>query len=241
VLQTPVSMTSAAGTNSATGLTQIQRFFIGGESFGPMPAAVQDIGALPSSLDGIIGLSFLQQFAAVELDFKAGIISLYKDVRALPERTNMVADSQMRMLGSLGIFTTDVYLGDRGPVSMLVDTGAACTLLNWKGVADLGLSRDSKQLSPLNVPVGAMGSDNIAIQLSHRLNVSSKLQLGCKDGLAGVALGEAGRLTIDIGQIPVIDNLQSQGVGGILGVDALMRCSVVRVSFRQPTKITLYR
>ena len=32
-------------------------------------AACQDIGALPSGLDGILGLSFLNQFACVDFDF----------------------------------------------------------------------------------------------------------------------------------------------------------------------------
>ena len=32
-------------------------------------AACQDIGALPSGLDGILGLSLLNQFACVDFDF----------------------------------------------------------------------------------------------------------------------------------------------------------------------------
>ena len=40
---------------------------------------------------------------------------------------------------------------------MLFDNGASSTLLNWIGVQELGLSK------------GAIGSDNIAIQLTHRL------------------------------------------------------------------------
>jgi predicted aspartyl protease len=238
---TPVTMTGAGGVSQATGLTQIQKLSVGGTaaaSFGPMPAVLQDIGGLPSSLDGILGVAFLSQFAAFELDFRQGIVSLYQDSAAIPPRSNetIIADAKMRMLGSLGIYTVDVYFGGRGPVSMLVDTGAACTLLNWKGVADLGVSRDSQQLSRIRTPMGAMGSDNVAIQLTHRIHVSSTLCLGdCNK--QGISLAGS-RLPVDIGQIPVIDGLP--GVGGILGIDALMRCGIVRISCRQPLKITLF-
>lgn len=58
---TPVTMTAAGGSASNTGLTQLNRFKLGKNTYGPVPAAVQDIGALPSSLDGIMGLSFLNQ------------------------------------------------------------------------------------------------------------------------------------------------------------------------------------
>lgn len=238
--QTPVTMTGAAGVSQATGLTQIDRFTVGNRSFGPLPAAVQDIGGLPSSLDGILGLSFLSQFAAFELDFRSGSISLYPDKSSLPSRSDetILANAKMTMLGSLGIFTVPVYLGGRGPVQMLVDTGAACTLLNWRGVSDLGLSVDSPKLSRIPIPTGAMGSDNIAIQLSHRLFVSSAMCVG-GTSLAGISFAGAQRLSIDVGNIPVIDRLP--GVGGILGADSLMRCGVVRISCKEPPTIALYQ
>lgn len=238
-LQTPVTMTGAGGTSAATGLTQLQLFSLDGSDakFGPLPAAVQDIGALPSDLDGIIGLSFLSQFAAADLDFRQGTISLFRTAADVPKlaKHDLIAESDMRMIGSMGIFTVPVFFGGRGPVQMLVDTGAACTLLNWKGVGDLGLDRTSKQVQSI-AAMGAMGSDNVAIQLTHRLNVSSQLTLGPRSTtkLAGVSLAGHNRLSVDIGEIPVIDSLLSQGVGGILGIDALMRCGVVRLECRSP-------
>lgn len=237
---TPVTMTGAGGTSATTGLTQLQCFRVGGESFGPLPAAVQDIGALPASLDGIIGLSFLNQFAAVEMDFRQGLLSFFRKPPSQRSDLKIVATSDMRMLPRLGIYTTDVHLGGRGPVRMLVDTGAACTLLNWKGVAALGLSRDSNFISRLQSPMGAMGSDSIAVQLTHRLNVSSKLDLGHpSSNNPGLSLSKSTRLSVDIGSVPVLDNLESEGVGGILGVDALLRCAVVRLDFRSPLSLTL--
>ena len=137
------------------------------------------------------------------------------------------------MIGSLGIFAVPVYLGGRGPVDLLVDTGASCTLLSWKGVGDLGLSATSSAVKPLTTRMGAMGSDNVALELTHRLHVSSKLQLGSTTAPEeGLSLAGESRLPIDVGRIPILESLASQGVGGILGVDVLMRCSAVRFSCR---------
>jgi Aspartyl protease len=244
-LTNPVTMTGAGGISQAGGLTQIPRFTIGNENkgnrtaFGPLPAAVQDIGGLPRAVDGIIGQSFLSQFPAFELDFLQGQLLLYRNKAAVPSRANetMIAHATMKMLGSLGICTVPAFIGGRGPVEMLVDTGAAHTLLTWKGVADLGLLRDSPQLSRIPIPTGAMGSDNVAIELSHRLFVSSVIQIGERN-LPGLVLAGA-RLSIDIGQIPVINGMP--GVGGILGADVLMRCDIARISCREPFMISLFQ
>jgi predicted aspartyl protease len=253
-LSTPVTMTGAGGTVGATGLTQLSKFSIGGESFGPLPAAVQDIGALPSVLDGIVGLSFLNNFAAVDMDFANGKLSLYKRGSDLPDissdqTSTLVARGTMEVLPQLGIYTVDVTLGSRGPVKMLVDSGAANTFLNWKGVEDLGLSRtDDSFLQRLSKPMGAMGSDNIAMQLTHRLGVSSTLKLGNgkssidNSSLPGLSLKETKRLKIDIGDIAILDNMRGQNVGGILGIDALMRSTCVRTIFDGPKKeILMYQ
>jgi predicted aspartyl protease len=248
-LSTPVTMTGAGGTTGATGLTQIEQFSLGGETFGPLPAAVQDIGALPSSLDGIVGLSFLSQFAGVDLDFCNGQVSLYKRGSQLPELSekSLVAQGTMMLIPQLGIYTVDVMMGTRGPVSMLVDSGAANTFLNWNGVNALGISKtedtNSSPLQRLSSPMGAMGSDNVAMQLTHRIHVSSTLGLGRAAGgsLPGLSLKDSKRLAIDIGDIAILESMRSQNVFGILGIDALMRCSSVRMVFNGPKKeIFLY-
>ena len=97
--------------------------------------------------------------------------------------------------------------------------------------------------------MGAMGSDNAVMQFTHRLHVSS--QINFENGrsnnsnsqlLPGLSLqgDDRRRLPIDIGNIPILDALQSQGVGGILGVDVMMRCAAVQMTFRGPKQcITL--
>jgi predicted aspartyl protease len=248
----PVSMTGAGGVAGTAGLTQLEKFNLADATFGPMPAAVQDIGGLPRDLDGIIGLSFLSQFAGVEMDFRKGVVSFFKTAQALEENNSnnsskdgsktmtVLAEADMSLVPRLGIYTVDVLLGGRGPVKMLVDSGAASSFLNWKGLADLGLERSSPSIKPIQGSMGAMGSDNMAIQLTHRIGVSSTLNLGRKSSSSsssypGISLQDA-RLPIDIGQIPILDSVQ--GAGGILGVDALMRCAIVRLSFKGRPRLT---
>ena len=237
MLDTPVTMTGAGGTVGTTGLSQLASFRLGGQIFGPLPASVQEIGALPSSLDGILGLSFLSQFSTMELNFVEGELILHRNGEQpkVPNSQHIVARGDISLL-PLGIYTADVYLGNRGPVKMLVDSGAASTFLNWKGLADLGISRsDSSFVQRLSTPMGAMGSDNIAMNLTHRIYVSSFLQLGAggRGGdLPGLALKGSKRLSIDIGDIAILDQLERQKVGGILGIDALARCASVWMSFQ---------
>ena len=171
----------------------------------------------------------------------------------MPTTTSMgqvvVAQGDLTLVGSLSIYTVATTLGGRGPVTLLVDSGAAHTLLNWKGVADLGLSRQSPAVAPLDprMKMGAMGSDNAVMQFTHRLHVSSQVNFdngNTNNGnsnsqlLPGLSLQDDRRLPIDIGNIPILDALQSQGVGGILGIDVMMRCAAVQMTFPKQ-RITL--
>lgn len=152
-LSTPVTMTGAGGTVGATGLTQIDTFTIetiasssssssslptsgssnadvpknNVQTFGPMPAAVQDIGGLPNALDGIIGLSFLSQFSCVEMDFAQESVSFFGAGKEPPSQSKqrLLGRSTMNYISTLGLYSVDVYLGDKGPVKMLVDSGTS--------------------------------------------------------------------------------------------------------------------
>jgi len=233
-LSTPVTMTGAGGVASNTGLTQLDKCRLEQSTFGPLPAAVQEIGALPSTLDGIIGLSFLNQFAGAELDFRRGKLFLFPrgQLPELPSELEIVAEGDMELLSKLGIYVVDTYLGGRGPVKMLVDTGASDSFMNWKGVEEgLGIGRDSKFLASLPSPMGAVGSDAIAMELTHRINISSNLNFGQRLK-PGLSLADQRRLSVDIGNIAILDSLRDDGVGGILGIDAFMKCDSVRMTFQ---------
>lgn len=228
---TPVTITGAGGSSAAQGLTQLS-FEVGDKSFGPLPAAIQDIGALPGSLDGIIGLSFLKQSCCIDLDFEIGQLRLYDRSMATPSSDSvngtLVGNAKTFMVPQYGLHAVDVYLGGRGPVKMLIDSGASFSALNWNGIDKLGISRDDESfVKRLSNPMGAMGSDSNVAQLTHRIHVSSVLQVGSKT--RGLSLKNDKRLSIDIGNIEILDALASHNVVGILGIDALMRCSCVRL------------
>ena len=196
-------------------------------------AACQDIGALPSQLDGIIGLSFLEKFACVDFDFVKDELRL--DISdpnpVIPNVNDIVAQGPLS-LTKLRIYTADVTLDGRGPVKLLVDTGAASSFLNWNGVRQMKLSSSSPQIEPLKDPIGAMGADNMALQLTHRYKVKRRYNLIADSNavpLPGVGL-EDQVCNVDIGDLPVLETLKSDDVGGILGADLLMMCDIVRFS-----------
>jgi len=175
-MQTVGATMSTAGGSQSTGVVRwnISTNMIVGDvvvspvANGSMPnnvAACQDIGALPSGLDGIIGLSFLNQFSTVDFDFANGQLRLFKKDMELPLPNNnnsqlsLVAQGRLT-LTRLGIYTTPTNLDGRGPVNMLVDTGAASSFLNWNGVSQLNLSRDSPLVNPIVGAIGAIGKYN---------------------------------------------------------------------------------
>ena len=195
-------------------------------------AACQDIGALPSQLDGIIGLSFLEKYACVDFDFVNDELRLdISDSSPIIPNVNDIVAKGPLSLTKLRIYTADVTLDGRGPVKLLVDTGAASSFLNWNGVSQMKLSSSSPQINPIQDSIGAMGADNMALQLTHRYKVKRRYNLVAENNavpLPGIGLDEV--CNVDIGDLPVLETLKSDDVGGILGADLLMMCDVVRFS-----------
>jgi len=73
----------------------------------------------------------------------------------------------------------------------------------------------------------------MALQLTHRYKVKRRYNLVAENNnaipLPGIGLdGEV--CNVDIGDLPVLETLKSDDVGGILGADLLMMCDVVRFS-----------
>jgi len=163
----------------------------------------------------------------------------------------------------LGIWTVDTFLDGRGPIKMLVDTGATSTFLSWKGLHQLGLSsRDndsgSSLVKELTQQTGAMGADNIAMSLTHRLEVKHSVNFGRRKRRGkydGVPIGNNNHnnhhkeskqqpcvLSIDIGDIAILETqLAADNVAGIMGMDVFSQCSVMRMTFTGPIpRITLF-
>ena len=242
------TMTAAGGGNMAGALTQIDRFTLVGsnsesKSFGPFPTAVQDIGALPPALDGIIGLSFLSQFAYVDFDFKSGNLILHENKQdpLTPENTVCLGKSNLESTRMM-IWAVRIMFDGKGPVKTIVDTGAASTILNWKGVHDMGLSKDSEQVVRNFGAMGAMGADNVALDLSHRYSLQRRFSLSEKAGSASAGVRiNSDTVPLDIGDLPILEALKPEGIGGLLGSDLLMRCDIVRFAFKGNTpSMTLF-
>merc|ERR1711862_806669 len=136
-------------------------------------------------------------------------------------------------LTKLGIYTIDTYFDDyKTAAKLLVDTGSASTILNWKGINDLSLSRlnNNEIIKPINNnnPIGAMGADNVAIQLTHKLTINKYISVCNIDGIEKkkyviINLHNKNKnnnnneiINIDIGELPILNILQNDNVGGIL-------------------------
>jgi len=240
ILNGGVSMMAAGGSTHGASMSKLSAVVLDdGTRLDDMMVAGQDIGALPSALDGIIGLTFLNQFKSVTFDFDKGELILCKKNKKGDsiDFTDMkvLAESETQLC-RLGVWTADITLDGRGPVKMLIDTGAASTFLNWKGVGDLNMSRDHPLISRNTEALGAMGADNMALHLSHRFVLKRRVNLASDPSMGafgplGIDIQEIGSLNIDIGDLPVLEALKSDNVGGILGSDFLMRCDLLHLDF----------
>ena len=230
-----MTMAGSTQTNSVAKWDSYTKLFVNGVEINHANvAACQDIGALPSGLDGILGLSFLNQFACVDFDFENDELRLEKTNSnvMIPNVNDVVAQGSLSKT-MLQIYTADVTLDGRGPVKLLVDSGAASSFLNWNGVSQMKLSSSSPQIEALREQIGAMGADNMAIRLTHRYTLKRRYNLvadnnAVGDFCPGIGLGENQVCNVDIGDLPVLEALKGDGVGGILGADLLMMCDVVR-------------
>ena len=97
------------------------------------------------------------------------------------------------------------------------------------------LSASSPQIEPLRERIGAMGADNMALELTHRFTLRRRWNLVAEntavgDFCPGIGLEEDQQNDVDISDLPVLEALKGDGVGGILGADLLMMCDVVRFS-----------
>ena len=69
----------------------------------------------------------------------------------------------------------------------------------------------------------------MALDLSHRYSIKQSCTLPEKlvSNNDGILMGEES-VPVDIGNLPILDALQTEGVGGLLGADLLIRIDIVR-------------
>jgi hypothetical protein len=87
------------------------------------------------------------------------------------------------------------------------------------------------------------GADNMALQLTHRFLLKRRWNLSTENAYSPAGLSCSDGINIDIGDLPVLEALKGDGVGGILGADLLMMCDLVRfrgMNERSPT-MTLWK
>ena len=78
--------------------------------------------------------------------------------------------------------------------------------------------------------MGAMGSDAAAMELMRQLRIGSILNFGEYYGV-GSPLKDAKRLSINFGDIPILEACQGASIGGILGIDTIIQCDMVCITF----------
>ncbi len=231
-----VTMTAAGGSVEGTSVAKLNGAVMDdGTVLEDLMVAGQDIGALPNKLDGIVGLSFLNQFQSTLFDFKDSKLILEKKKNSCKENgMDLLAKCDMKLC-KIGVWTVDVTLDGRGPVKMLVDTGAASSFLNWKGVNALNMDKGHPLISRNTDALGVMGADNNAFQLSHRFVLKRRVNLTSDPSRVGVfdpqGIEMSEPVNIDIGDLPVLETLKYDAVGGILGSDILMRCDLLHFDF----------
>jgi hypothetical protein len=250
-LNAGITMTAAGGQTNAGSVATLKTSVLDdGTKLDEMIVAGQDIGALPNALDGIIGLSFLNQFKKVAFDFANGELLLSKSGSDEMDFRDMEVAAKIELkLCKIGVWTVDTTLDSRGPVKLLLDTGAGATFLNWKGVQDLNMNRDHPLIQRNTEKIGAMGADNMALELSHRFVLKNRVNLVSDPsnvnpfGPLGLEMKkDLGSLNIDIADLPVLATLQSDNVGGIMGSDILMRCDILYfdLSAKPLPTVTMY-
>jgi len=174
----------------------------------------------------------------VDIDFRNSEPFLCKSERKplIPGDLQVVAEAEME----LGIWCMDVSLHGRGLVKTLVDTGAASSSFSWGGVDKLGLSRASQSVTQLRGRIGALGSDNDVMELTHHFTFERNLNLSPQSNLLGVSIGTK-KFVAGREDIALLEMLRQNGdqANGILGIDLFSMCSIVRITCNGPL-LTLY-
>eukprot|EP00549_Striatella_unipunctata_P025308 CAMPEP_0118716476 /NCGR_PEP_ID=MMETSP0800-20121206/27518_1 /TAXON_ID=210618 ORGANISM="Striatella unipunctata, Strain CCMP2910" /NCGR_SAMPLE_ID=MMETSP0800 /ASSEMBLY_ACC=CAM_ASM_000638 /LENGTH=92 /DNA_ID=CAMNT_0006622893 /DNA_START=137 /DNA_END=415 /DNA_ORIENTATION=+ len=89
-----------------------------------------------------------------------------------------------------------------------------------------------------------MGADNVALELTHRFELKEKFNIlssgSSSSEYEGVFIGDE-VANIDIGDIPAVEALRGENVGGILGTDLLLRADLIRFHFDGTPDMTIYK
>jgi predicted aspartyl protease len=168
---------------------------------------------------GILGADLLSRFVA-EFDLPGGQLRLHDPGTALPGRWGEVP---FRLNGAR--FAVIDGLLDGRPVTMILDTGARRTVVNWRAAEAAGIARDADDLVA-DAPIGGA--------TSHRTPAVRRDFASLAAG--ALALGAA---RITIADLPVFAQLGLAGRPAmILGIDRLRH---LRFAVDYPRRLLLFR
>ncbi|HEV7658299.1 MAG TPA: retroviral-like aspartic protease family protein [Allosphingosinicella sp.] len=212
------AVAGASGTQ-AFGLFRLERIDIDGRSARGVTAVGLD--AIPDDRisAGIVGADLLSRFVA-EFDLPGGQLRLHDPGTALAGPWGEVP---FRLNGaSFAVLEGQL---DGRPVTMILDTGARRTIVNWRAAQAAGIARDAADLVP-SEPIGGA--------TSHRTQAVRR-------DFASLATGpltlSAARITI--ADLPVFAQLGLAGRPAmILGIDRLRH---LRFAIDYPRRLLLFR
>ena len=225
-----------------------------------MEVLEQEEKILPSH-HGFLGMDVLCTFDSVEFDFDHDVLRLYTGDS--PNLQFVMTEAALQPL-SLNAELPDLYtlplrVDGKGPANMLISTALSSTVMTWKGVNEsLGLSRHSNEISDIESTFSPHST--VASHFTHHLSVSRKLDLGTGKRLIRMSdpildtssslpgLPHMAGLNIPVGQFPtnigqneVLNQaFERKRTGGIIGMDVLSRCSVLRLAMDRSMEVQMF-
>ncbi|CEL94712.1 unnamed protein product [Vitrella brassicaformis CCMP3155] len=151
---------TAAGLPVKTGVARVEGVRVGGGAEGGMEvsldaAVLTQAGVLPAGVAGLLGLDFLSQFGAIDVDFLEGKIKLYPKGQAAAAKAalqeaaadrkdlSLIATPVSSLPGPL--LAIDGALSEQeAPVTAVLDLGSTYSIVNWPAARSVGIDREAE-------------------------------------------------------------------------------------------------
>lgn len=209
---------------------------------------------------GYLGMDVLSTFDSVDFDFEQNVLRLHTGDPQSPHF--VMAEAKIQPLSLTAdlpdLYTLPLRVDAKGPANMLISTALPNTVMTWKGVNDsLGLSRHSNEISDIESTFSPYST--VASHFTHHLTVHRKLDFGSGKRLIRLSdmitddspslpgLPHLVGMDIPVGQFPtnighneeLNKAFERKRTGGIIGMDILSRCSVLRLALDRTMEIQM--
>jgi predicted aspartyl protease len=212
------TVSGASGTQ-AFAVFRLERIDIDGRS--ALGVAALGLDGIPEDRisAGILGADLLSRFVA-EFDLPGGQLRLHDPGTAL---AGLPGEVPFRLNGAR--FAVLDGLLDGRPVTMILDTGARRTIVNWRAAEAAGIARDAADLVPDEPVRGATDHSTEAVKRDFASLAAGPLTLSAQ--------------RITIADLPVFAQLGLAGRPAmILGIDRLRQ---LRFAVDYPRRLLLFR